>query len=67
MKSEKEKMLSGELYDASDTLLLDERRKARDLCHQLNATYFWDESAYKRIAVSLLPNAATDIQIEPPF
>jgi maltose O-acetyltransferase len=47
--------------------LLDERRKARDLCHQLNATYFWDESAYKRIADSLLPNAAADIRIEPPF
>jgi maltose O-acetyltransferase len=67
LKSEKEKMLAGELYDASDRLLSQERRRARALTHQLNVTHYGDESAYKQILSALLPNAAADIWIEPPF
>ncbi|MGD9212868.1 MAG: sugar O-acetyltransferase [Desulfobacteraceae bacterium] len=67
MKSEKEKMLAGELYDASDPLLLEERKKARVLMRQLNVINFGDPSAYRHIFATLLPNAATDIAIEPPF
>lgn len=67
MKSEKEKMLAGELYDASDPLLTQERRRARTLAYQLNVTHYGDPSAYRQILADLLPNAATDIMIEPPF
>ena len=67
MKSEKEKMLTGELYDASDPLLKQERQKARSLTHRLNVTEYGNESAYKQILSTLLPNAATDLYIEPPF
>lgn len=67
VKSEKEKMLAGELYDASDLLLAQERQRARALTHQLNVTHYGDQSAYKRILAALLPNAAADIWIEPPF
>ena len=67
MKSEKEKMLAGELYDASDQLLTQERQRARSLTHQLNVTHYGDQSAYKQILSALLPNAAADIWIEPPF
>ena len=67
MKSEKEKMLTGELYDASDPILMQERQKARALTHRLNVTEYGNELAYKQILSTLLPNAATDICIEPPF
>ena len=67
MKSEKEKMLNWELYDASDPILMQERQKARTLIHRLNVTEYGNELAYKQILSALLPNAATDICIEPPF
>ena len=67
MKSEKEKMLAGELYDASDPLLVQERQKARKLIHRLNVSEYGNETAYRQILATLLPNAATDIWIEPPF
>ena len=60
-------MLAGELYDASDPLLKQERQKARSLTHRLNVTEYGNELAYKQILSTLLPNAATDICIEPPF
>lgn len=67
MKSEKEKMLAGELYDASDPLLTQERRKARELLHQLNVTHYGDALMYTQILADLLPHAAADTKIEPPF
>lgn len=67
MKSEKEKMLAGEMYAASDPLLRQERQKARQLTHQLNVTHYADLSVRRQILATLLPNAAADIRIEPPF
>jgi maltose O-acetyltransferase len=67
LKSEKEKMLAGELYDASDPLLAQERRRVRTLLHQLNAADYGDSLAHRRILSALLPNAAPDISIQPPF
>ena len=67
MKTEKEKMLAGELYDASDPFLMEERQKARELTHRLNVTEYGNALAYKQILSTLLPNAATDLSIEPPF
>lgn len=66
-ESEKEKMLAGRLYSASDPLLSRERRNARALLHQLNVTEYGDDIAYKEIVKALLPNAEGDISIEPPF
>ena len=67
MKSEKDKMLAGELYDASDLFLMKERQAARTLTHRLNVSEYGNELSYKQILSSLLPNAAPDILIEPPF
>lgn len=67
MKSEKEKMLAGELYAASDPLLAQERKTARLLTHRLNVTEYGNETVYRQILTTLLPNAATDLWIEPPF
>jgi len=67
LNSEKEKMLAGKLYDASDPLLIQQRQTARALTHRLNLTEYGKEAAYKEILSKLLPNASTDIWIEPPF
>ena len=39
MKTEKEKMLAGVMYDATDPQLTAERRRARDLCKSLNESH----------------------------
>ena len=38
MPTEREKMLSGQLYDPMDADLVAGRDRARDLCRKLNAT-----------------------------
>lgn len=38
MRTEREKMLTGELYDPLDAELVAARERARDLCQTLNAT-----------------------------
>ena len=67
LKTEKDKMLTGEMYDASDPALLQERQKARLLTRRLNCAEYSNETAYRQIITTLLPNAAKDICIEPPF
>ena len=37
-RTEREKMLAGELYDPFDPELMEGREHARDLCHSLNNT-----------------------------
>lgn len=67
MKTEKQKMLAGELYRASDPQLVQDRQNARALTHQLNVAQSGNPTAYRTILAALLPNAATDIWVEPPF
>lgn len=67
LATEKEKMLAGELYNAMDPLLTEERLRARELLHELNVAHYGDQAAYERIVAALLPNAAADIWIQPPF
>ena len=67
MKTEKEKMLAGELYDATDPQLVHERRRARLLMKSLNDTR--DDETEKRLEIltNLLPHSGSDLWIEPPF
>jgi maltose O-acetyltransferase len=67
MKSEKEKMLSGEGYFSNDKLLVLERNKAKKLLHRLNVTEYLMNANARTILRELLPNAAKRIYIEPPF
>lgn len=67
MKTEKEKMLSGELYDASDAELSSERLKARLLLKRIN-NYREDELEQRtKILNNLLPNAGKELFIQTPF
>ncbi len=67
MKSEKEKMLSGELYDPLDPQLSDERRQARLLIEELNVTKDDQTDERNRLLGQLLPHAGTGLWIQPPF
>ncbi|MBK0382331.1 sugar O-acetyltransferase [Pedobacter sp. SD-b] len=67
MKSEKEKMLAGELYLANDPELSKERRNAKRLLRQLNITEYLVTKPAKNILKELIPNAGKNLYIEPPF
>jgi len=67
MVTEKEKMLSGEMYDATDPQLTAERQQARDLCKALNESYDSEQKLRERIIRELFGIAGDAIWIEPPF
>jgi maltose O-acetyltransferase len=66
MKTEKEKMLAGELYDPLDPQLCRERDHCRDLLLQLNATREGQKDERQRLVVGLF-GKETDTWIQPPF
>lgn len=67
MKTELEKMLSGELYDASDKQLTDMRLKARELFVAYNATSYADDHQRKSLLNELLGACTNRIDIQAPF
>ncbi len=66
MKSEKQKMLAGELYDPLDLQLSRERDRCRDLCLLLNATREDQKGERQRLLVELF-GRETNAWIQPPF
>src|SRR5512138_361344 len=67
MKTEKEKMLAGKLYNALDEQLSTERIKARLLIKKLNDAEVDDVKTINAIIRELIPNAGKDLWIQPPF
>jgi len=67
MKTEKEKMIAGEMYDPLDRQLVDHRLQARLLIKALNETREDDIAERSRILRELLPNASPDLWLQPPF
>lgn len=67
MKTEKEKMLAGELYNALDEEISNERTKARLLIQKLNNALADDSATVNEILKELIPNAGKDLWIQPPF
>ena len=67
MRSEKEKMLAGELYDPLDLELVRARERARDLCQDLNATREKDQEARRRIVMELFGKGGESVWMQPPF
>ena len=64
-KTELEKMLNGELYDAFDPVLLKMRNEAKQLCFELNQTSPLDVDKRKSITKKLL--GVDDALLESPF
>ncbi|MCI0461742.1 MAG: sugar O-acetyltransferase [Gemmataceae bacterium] len=67
MRSEREKMLAGELYDPLDAELVRARNRARDLCQDLNATREDQQDERRRILRELFGSGGADVWMQPPF
>lgn len=66
MRTEKEKMVAGELYDPLDAQLCRERERCRDLCLLLNATQEEQKAERQRLLAGLF-GRETDAWVQPPF
>jgi maltose O-acetyltransferase len=67
MKTEKEKMLAGEYYIATDPQLAQERTNCKKLLKQLNIDEYVVGPKTDLILRQLIPNAPASLYIEPPF
>lgn len=67
MKTEKEKMLAGELYFAGDPELAADRNRAKDLCFRLNQTRPSESMTREAILAELLGTWQGDAEILSPF
>lgn len=65
--TEKEKMIAGKPYLASDAELKAERTKLRLTQQQFNNSYAEDESRRTSLLNELIPNHGGNLWIEPPF
>lgn len=68
-RTEKEKMLAGEFYQAFDEELLRERQHAKELCFQLNTQIAPSETEKRNSIVKKLLGVSDDANtwVEPPF
>ena len=67
MRTEKQKMLAGELSDALDPELVTARERARNLCQDLNATRELEQETRRRILSELLGSGGDSVWMQPPF
>jgi len=67
MRTEREKMLAGELYNPLDPELVRARDRARDLCQDLNATRESQQDQRRRILRELFGAGGEDVWMQPPY
>src|SRR5262249_17949137 len=67
MRTEKEKMLAGELYDPLDPELVQARERARGLCQDLNAARERDQDAPRPHPTALFGRGGESVWMQPPF
>nr|WP_086939501.1 sugar O-acetyltransferase [Thaumasiovibrio occultus] len=67
MRTEKQKMLAGEIYQTWDNELKQERDNAKKLCFALNNTCPTEREQRSAILAQLMGVAETDAHIESPF
>jgi maltose O-acetyltransferase len=67
MRSERDKMLAGQLYDPLDAELAQARGRARDLCQDLNATRESNQEARRAILKQLFGHGGESVWMQPPF
>lgn len=67
MRSEREKMLAGELYDALDRELVVARNRARDLFRALNDSRESDQELRKHLCAQLFGKGGETVWVQPPF
>jgi maltose O-acetyltransferase len=67
MPTEREKMLTGDLYDPLDSALVTARERARDLCRALNATHEAEQEKRRVILRQLFGAGGDTVWMQPPF
>ena len=67
MKTERQKMLRGELYDPMDPELVEGRARARELCQSLNASREGEQEKRRTILVELFGRGGASVWMQPPF
>jgi maltose O-acetyltransferase len=67
VKTEREKMIAGELYNPMDAELVAARVRARDLCQSLNATREAQETERREILRDLFGQGGATVWMQPPF
>ena len=67
MRSQKDRMLSGDLYIADDPELAKDFHKAKRLLREYNQTTEYQETDRKKILDDLFKQSGKKIHIEPPF
>jgi maltose O-acetyltransferase len=67
MRTERDKMLAGELYDPLDPDLVTARSRARDLCQDLNATREAQQEERRTILTQLFAKGGDTVWMQPPF
>jgi maltose O-acetyltransferase len=67
MRTEREKMLAGELYDPLDAELIAARVRARDLLAVLNATRESDSLTRLQVQTALFGSGGYTVWLQPPF
>jgi maltose O-acetyltransferase len=67
MKTEKEKMLSGEYYDPLDKSLSKERLKTRKTLYKYNTSKPVEKKKREKLIKKLIPDSGNNVVIEPPF
>jgi maltose O-acetyltransferase len=66
-RSQRERMLAGDLYLADDLILAQESRRAAELTKEYNDSSPADATIRRRILVELLGSLGEDTEIRPPF
>ncbi len=66
-KTEKQKMLAGELYLASDPALVVDRQRARRLTRIYNSTTEQEQELRSQLLKDLFGGVESNVEIEPPF
>jgi maltose O-acetyltransferase len=67
MKTEREKMLAGEMYDPMNPELVSARTRARNLCHSLNGTTEGEKEKRRDLLRELFGAGGDTVWMQPPF
>lgn len=67
MRSARDRMLAGDLYDPLDPELSAARERARELCRALNETREADRDGRRRILQQLFGSGGDTVSMQPPF
>jgi maltose O-acetyltransferase len=67
VRTEREKMLAGELYNALDPDLVSDRYRVRDLCQKLNGSSDADEDLRRTLCKHIFGKGGDTVWMQPPF